>query len=189
MHRPALAAAFTAALACAPAIAAESYTIDSRHTFPSFEVPHLGVSLQRGRFNRTTGKVTIDPAANAGTAEIVIDAASIDTGLDKLEEHLRAEDFFNVAAHPTITFKGDRFAFEGENVKSVSGELTMLGVTRPVTFNATHFACAIHPMAKRKLCGGEFVATLKRSEFGMKYAIGMVADEVKLRIQVEAFKD
>jgi polyisoprenoid-binding protein YceI len=189
MHRHALAAALAAAVATAPAVAAETYSLDVRHTFPSFEVMHLGYSIQRGRFNRTAGKITLDTAAKSGTADITIDAASVDTGLDKLEEHLRGEDFFNVAKFPTITFKGDRFDFEGDKVKSVAGYLTILGVTKPVTLAANYFNCALHPMAKKKACGGEFVATIKRSEFGMKYAVPAVADDVTLRIQVEAFKD
>jgi polyisoprenoid-binding protein YceI len=189
MNRLALAAALAAALATSPAFAAESYSLDVRHTFPSFEVNHLGFSIQRGRFNKTAGKITLDTAAKKGTADITIDAASVDTGLDKLEEHMRGEDFFNVAKYPTITFKSDKFTFEGDKVKAVSGNLTMLGVTKPVTLTAAYFNCADHPMAKKKACGGDFVTTVKRSEFGMKYALPAVADDVTLRIQVEAFKD
>jgi len=186
MKRLALLAALAAAL---PATASETYSLDARHTFPSFEVNHLGFSIQRGRFNRTSGKVTLDLAAKKGTADITIDAASIDTGLDKLEEHLIREDFFNVAKYPTITFRSDTFDFEGDKVKSVIGELTMLGVTKPVTLAASYFNCGAHPVNKKKMCGGDFVATLKRTDFGMKYAVPAVADEVTLRIQVEAFKD
>ena len=186
MKRLALLAALAATL---PATASETYSLDARHTFPSFEVNHLGFSIQRGRFNKTAGKITLDTAAKTGTADITIDAASVDTGLDKLEEHLRGEDFFNVAKYPTITFKGDRFAFDGDKVKSVSGNLTILGVTRPVTLTANYFNCADHPMAKKKACGGDFVTAIKRSDFGMKYALPAVADDVTLRIQVEAFKD
>lgn len=189
MKRLVLVAAVSAALSVSSANAVETYTLDSRHTFPSFEVSHLGYSIQRGRFNRTSGKVTLDAAAKTGKVEITIDAASVDTGLDKLEEHLRGEDFFHVAMFPTITFKSDNFAFEGGKVKRVTGDLTLLGVTRPVNLEATHFHCGNHPISKKPLCGGDFAATLKRSEFGMKYAIPSVADDVTLRIQVEAFRD
>jgi len=189
VKRIVIAAAIAGALATLPAAAAETYSLDVRHTFPSFELNHLGFSIQRGRFNKTAGKITLDTAAKTGTADITIDAASVDTGLDKLEEHLRGEDFFNVAKYPTITFKGDRFAFDGDKVKSVSGNLTILGVTRPVTLTANYFNCADHPMAKKKACGGDFVTAIKRSDFGMKYALPAVADDVTLRIQVEAFKD
>ena len=189
MKLHALAALVAGTLATLPAVATESYSVDSRHTFPSFEVLHLGYSLQRGRFNKTSGKITLDPAGKKGTAEITIDAASVDTGFDKLEEHLRGEDFFNVAKFPTITFKGDTFAFEGDKVKSVSGNLTILGVTKPVTLTAAYFNCSEHPMAKKNACGGDFTTTIKRTDFGMKYAVSAVADDVTLRIQVEAIKD
>jgi polyisoprenoid-binding protein YceI len=189
MKRIALAAALAGALATLPAAAAESFTLDTTHTFPSFELNHLGFSIQRGRFNKTSGKVTLDTAAKSGTADITIDTASIDTGYGKLEEHLRGEDFFNVAKYPTITFKSDRFAFEGDKVKSVSGNLTILGVTKPVTLTANYFNCADHPMTKKKACGGDFVTTIKRTDFGMKYGVPAVADDVTLRIQVEALKD
>ncbi len=190
MNRHAIAALVAGALATLPAVAApESYSLDSRHTFPSFELNHLGFSIQRGRFNKTAGKITLDSAARKGTADITIDAASIDTGLDKLEEHLRGEDFFNVAKFPTITFKGDQFAFDGDKVKSVAGTLTILGVSKPVTLTAAYFHCADHPMTKKKACGGDFTTTIKRTDFGMKYAVPAVADDVTLRIQVEAFKD
>jgi len=189
MKLPHLLALAITALPASAALAAESYSVDPRHTFPSFEVNHLGFSIQRGRFDRTSGKITLDMAAKKGTADIAIETASISTGLDKLEAHLRGEDFFNVVRYPTITFKSDRFGFEGDKVKSVAGVLTMLGVTRPVTLEAMHFNCGDHPMNKKRMCGGDFVAKLKRSEFGMNYAIPAVADEVTLRLQVEAFKD
>ena len=188
MKRHALAAAFC--LTALPVAAApETYTIDARHTFPSFEVMHFGVSLQRGRFNKTTGRIVVDMQAKTGTVDVSIDASSVDTGLDKLEEHVRAEDFLNTAQFPTITFKGYNMAFDGEKLKSVTGELSMRGVARPVTLEAQHFICRTHPMNKKHMCGGEFVATIKRSDWGIKYAIPNLADEMLLRINVEAFRD
>ncbi len=190
MKRLACLAALATLSGSLPAAAAvETYTIDPRHTFPSFEVMHLGMSLQRGRFNKTTGKITVDTAAKTGSVDVTIDATSVDTGLDKLEEHVRAEDFLNASAFPTIAFKGSKLSFEGDKLKSVEGELTMRGVSRPVTLTATHFNCGTHPMNKKAMCGGEFVATIKRSEWGIKYAIPALADEMRLRINVEAFRD
>jgi len=185
----AIAAAVFATFA-APAFAApEVYTVDPRHTFPAFEVSHFGMSLQRGRFNKTTGKITVDREAKSGSVDVTIDAASVDTGEPKLGDHLRAADFFNAAAHPNITFKGTKFNFDGDKVKSVDGELTMVGVTKPVTLTAQQFNCGNHPMNKKAMCGAEFTTTVKRSEWGMKYALPAVADDVLLRINVEAFKD
>ena len=185
----ALAAALLAAFALPAVAAPETYTIDSRHTFPSFEVMHFGMSLQRGAFNKTSGKITVDREARTGTVDVTIDANSINTGEAKLAEHLRAADFFNVASHPSITFKGTKFNFDGDKVKSVEGELTMVGVTKPVTLTAQHFNCGNHPMNKKAMCGAEFTTTIKRTDWGMKYAVPAVADEVLLRINVEAFKD
>jgi polyisoprenoid-binding protein YceI len=189
MTRIALAALASLATALPAAAAVETYTIDPRHTFPSFEVSHFGMSLQRGRFNKTSGKITVDRDARAGTVEVAIDAASVDTGLDKLEEHIRAEDFLHASSHPTITFKGTKFNFEGERLKSVEGDLAMKGVTRPVTLNAQHFNCGNHPVNKKAMCGGEFVANIKRSDWGIKYAIPALADDMLLRINVEAYRD
>lgn len=189
MSKTSLALALALAAALPAAAAPESYTVDARHTFPSFEVGHMGFSLQRGRFNKTEGKVTLDAAAKKGSIEIRIDANSIDTGLDKLEEHLKGEDFFNTAKHPTITFKSGDVQFDGDKVAGARGELTMNGVTKPVALKAAQFNCGDHPMAKVKACGGEFTTTIKRSEWNMKYGIPMVADDVLLRINVEALKD
>lgn len=180
-----------AVLAAALPAAAEmqSYTIDPMHTRPTYEVMHLGYSIQRGRFGKTSGKIMLDTAAKKGSAEVTIDAASIDSGVPKLDEHLKSEDFFNVAKNPLITFKSGNFAFDGDKVKSATGELTMNGITRPVTLTANLFLCAPHPMNKKPQCGGDFVTTVKRTDWGMKYAIPALGDEVTLHIPVEAIKD
>ena len=180
----------TTLLAALPAAAEpETYSVDSRHTFPAFEVRHMGISLQRGRFNKTSGKIMLDAAAGKGSLDITIDAASIDTGLEGLEKVLRSDEFFDVEKYPTLTFKSANVAFDGERVKSASGDLTMHGVTKPVTLNAESFSCTTHPRANKKVCGAELVARINRSEWNMKYGIPGVADEVVLRINVEAMKD
>jgi polyisoprenoid-binding protein YceI len=190
MNRAFPAFALSILFAALPAMAQqETYTVDPQHTFPAFEINHFGYSLQRGRFDKTTGTITMDRAARKGSVNVVIDAASINTGVPKLEEHLRSEDFFNVAKHPTITFRSSSVAFEGDKVKSVAGDLTMVGVTRPVTLTGEMFQCAPNPMLKKMACGGDFVTRIKRSDWGMKYALPGLADDVVLRINVEAIKD
>lgn len=181
--------AIVAAAVTAPALAAESYSVDPRHTFPSFEVNHLGFSTQRGRFNKSSGKIVLDRQAKSGSVEIVIDAASVDSGLDKLEEHLRGEEFFNAEKFPTLSFKSRAVTFSGDKPASVEGDFTMLGVTRPLTLTITAFNCGVHPINRKEVCGADAAATLKRSEFGMTKYVPGVSDEVKLFIQVEAFKD
>lgn len=172
-----------------PAFAADSYTIDSRHTFPSFEVSHLGFSIQRGRFNKTSGKITLDPAAKSGTIDVTIDAASISTGLPDLEEHLRGEDFFDTAKYPTITFTSKKLKFDGDKLVGADGDFTMHGVTKPVSLQLDHFKCGIHPMTKKPNCGANATTAIKRSEFGIVKYVPAVGDDVKIAIQVEASKD
>jgi polyisoprenoid-binding protein YceI len=187
-----LAAPLLLALAAvtAPALAAPAgYTIDPNHTFPVFEVDHLGFSTQRGRFNKTSGRITLDTSARQGSVDVTIDATSIDMGFAKWNDNMRGENYFNTDAHPTITFKADRLIFDGERPVSAEGNLTMLGVTKPVTLTINRFRCAPHPLNKRETCGADVVATLKRSEFGMTKYIPSVGDEVRLLIAVEAFRE
>ena len=174
-------------LATTSALAAPmTYTIDERHTFPSFEISHFGFSTYRGRFDRTSGTITLDQEKKTGSADVTIDAASISTGVAKLDEHLKSAEFFDVAKFPTITFEGDGFKFKGDKLKSVSGELTIHGVTKPVTLTIVNFKCADHPMKKVPACGADAETTIKRSEFGVSTYSPNVGEEVKLEIQVEA---
>ncbi|HEY4706910.1 MAG TPA: YceI family protein [Thermodesulfobacteriota bacterium] len=182
--------ALSVLLLSTPAYSAmESFTVDPRHTYPGFEVNHMGLSTQRGRFNASIGRITLDREAKNGAVEIEIDARTVSTGLEELEKHLRSEDFFNVEKHPLITFRSSSVEFEGDSPKSVQGDLTLLGVTRPVTLSISAFNCRIHPINKKYVCGADASTTIKRSEFGMTYAVPAVSDEVRLFIQVEAFKD
>jgi polyisoprenoid-binding protein YceI len=188
MQNRLLIAALSAALT-APAFAADSYTIDPRHTLPMYEVSHFGWSTQRGRFQSVSGKITLDRAAKRGTLDVTIDVASVSTGIEKLDEHLKSEDFFNAAKHPTMTFKSKQVNFSGDKPASVNGEFTMLGVTKPLTLTLNSFHCAMNPFAKKEACGADAVGTVKRSEFGMATLTPGLGDEVRLVINVEAFKD
>lgn len=178
------------AVASAPAFAAPvSYTIDSNHTYPLFETDHLGFSTQRGRFNKTSGKIILDSAARRGSVEVSIDAASIDMGFAKWNENMRGEGFFNTEIYPTISFKADRLTFDGDKPVSAEGSLTLLGITKPLVLNLSRFHCAPHPLNKRETCGADITARLKRSDFGMTKNIPSVSDEVRLVISVEAYRD
>ncbi len=182
-------AALAAAIA-APAFASpETFSIDATHTYPSFELNHLGFSVQRGRFNGATGKIVIDRAAKSGSVDIAIDVGTIDMGLEKWDKHMKSEDFFNYEKYSSITFKSDKVMFDGDMVTGVEGNFTLLGVTKPLTLTVTNFGCGVHPFNKKNVCGGNAVAAIKRSDFGMKYAIPGIADDVKLLIAFEAFKD
>jgi polyisoprenoid-binding protein YceI len=173
----------------APVIAADSYTIDSRHTWPVFEINHLGFSTQRGRFNKTTGKIILDLAAKQGSIDIAVDTASIDMGLEDWDKHMKSDEFFNVEKFPTMAFKADRLAFDGDRLIGADGNLTLLGVTKPVRLSVSNFRCGTHPLNKKAVCGADVATVIKRSEFGMTKSLPAVGDLVKVTVPVEAFKD
>lgn len=177
--------------ACAlPAVAAPvSYTLDPDHTIPRFEVMHNAFSLHTGMFMKSAGKAVIDTDAKSGSVEVAIQTASFLSGHAFMESVMKGKDFFNVEQFPTMTFKSTRFTYNGDKPATVEGEFTMLGVTRPITLTFTYWNCGQHPRNKKEQCGGNLSGQLKRSDFGMKAFIPAVADEVKLNIQVEAFKD
>lgn len=167
----------------------DRYTIDPTHTFPGFEISHLGFSVQRGRFNKTSGHLVMDPKADTGNIQVEIDAASISTGLDKLEEHLRGEDFFDVKRYPTITYYSDQFEFQKGQLVGLKGQLTMHGITKPVQLKVDHFHCGLNMINMKTVCGANATGYLKRSDFDVDKYAPMLADQVKIVIQVEATKD
>jgi polyisoprenoid-binding protein YceI len=172
----------------APAFGA-TYAIDPTHTFVFYEIGHFGTSTNRGRFDRKEGTVQFDRAAKTGKVEISFDLNAISTGVAPLDKHLQSADFFDTAKHPSARFVGEKFVFSGDKVTEVNGTLTMLGKTQPVTLKATQFNCYMNPMIKREVCGGDFEATIKRSQWGMNWGLNMgVPDDVRLLIQVEAVK-
>jgi polyisoprenoid-binding protein YceI len=165
-----------------------TYDIDSTHSLQSYSYRHMGLSFASGRFDKTTGTITLDAAAKTGSADISIDVNSLNTGVAKLDEHLKSKDFLDAAKYPAITFKSGSFKFSGDTLSSVSGDLTVHGVTKPVTLTVTSFACIDHPMKKVPACAANAETTIKRSEFGVGNYVPMVADEVKLTLEVEAIK-
>jgi polyisoprenoid-binding protein YceI len=180
---------FVGASMTAGAMAADSFTIDSRHTFPTFEINHLGFSTQRGRFNGATGKIMLVPSQNSGSIEVTIDSASVDMGLEAWDKHMRGEDFFNVEKFPTMTFKSTKLMFDGDKLVGAEGDFTLLGVTKPVTLDVKGFACGTHPINKKALCGADISTTIKRSDFGMTKYLPGIGDVVYIEIPVEAFRD
>lgn len=181
------AALLTSAAGFAQAQAA-TYAIDPTHTFVNFEARHFGTSTLRGRFDRKEGTVTFDRAGRSGKADITIDTASVSTGVAPLDTHLKSKDFLKVAEFPSARFVADQFAFDGDKVKSVSGQLTLLGKTQPVTLTATNFNCFDHPMLKREVCGGDFETTIQRSQFDMRWGLPGIPDNIRLLIQIEAVR-
>jgi polyisoprenoid-binding protein YceI len=178
-----------AALAIAAGAQAETYAIDPTHTGTTFEVDHFGASTNRGRLGAKEGTVEFDRAAKQGKVDVTIDTASLVTGVAPFDKHLKGKDFFNVAEHPTARFVGDKFVFNGDKVSEVSGSLTLLGKTHPVTLKATKFNCYQNPMLKREVCGGDFETTLQRSKWGMTYGLEYgFQDNIKMVVQVEAVK-
>ncbi|MGO1069067.1 YceI family protein [Lysobacter sp. CA199] len=175
---------FAGNAAAAPA----TYKIDPSHTYPSFEADHMGgLSTWRGKFNKSEGTITLDKKAGAGTVDIVVDTTSIDFGLDAMNEHAHKADLFDTAKFPTATYKGKLAGFKDGVPSKVEGELTLRGVTKPLTLSINKFKCMPHPMHKREVCGADAAATFQRDQFGMSagkdWGFSM---DVNLRIQVEA---
>jgi len=183
-----LAAAVTL-LASTMSAQAASYAIDPAHTYVTFEIGHFGTSTNRGRFDKKEGKIEFDRAGKNGKVEITIDTTSVNTGFAAFNTHLQSADLFDAAKFPTMKFVADKFSFNGDKVSEVTGNLTLLGKTNPLSLKATNFNCYDSPMLKREVCGGDFEATLDRSQFGMNYGLDWgFPKNVRLVIQVEAVK-
>lgn len=178
-------------VATAPHVVAQIYTIDPSHTFPSFETDHLGISVWRGKFDKTSGTVTLDKKAKTGSLNIVIDTNSINFGYPKLDNHVKNAEFLNTEKFPTATYTAtaDKFKFDGDKPIAVMGELTLMGITKPVTLTINKFKCITHPMLKREVCGADASAEFKRTDFGITKLSPPFDPVVKLAIQVEAFKN
>lgn len=166
-----------------------SYTVDPDHTYPYFKISHLGFSTMQGRFNKTTGKLTVDLANKTGSVDIRIDANSIDTAHAKRDDHLRSPDFINAAEFPEITYKSSKVTIHDDNTATVEGNLTIMGVSKPVKLDVTQINCGKNPMNDKELCGFGAHTTIKRSDFGVNYGLPAIGDEMRIEFAVEAYKD
>lgn len=174
-----------------PAAAQEqAYNIDPEHTFPTYAIEHFGVSMQQGRFNSTQGRIILNPAAKSGSAEIVVQTASIDSGLADLNRKLRGEDFFDATRYPRITYRASNVRFDGDLPVALEGQLTMHGVTQPLVLEVSGFRCTTHPLAGGKRCGAQARGTIRRSDFGIsRFKPPLLGEEIQLSIVVEAVLD
>jgi polyisoprenoid-binding protein YceI len=195
MNKLALLGALVLAAPLAATAAPETYVLDPYHTYPSFEVDHLGVSTMRGQFTKSSGNFVLDTAAKTGSLELNVDTASITTGdNDKgsrpraRDEHLRSADFFNVAEFPRMTYKSTGVKFNGESVAEVQGQLTLLGATKALTLKVNRWVCKPNPRSKTQMCGGNASGSFKRSDFGMKYGVPAIGDEITLFVEFEGYK-
>lgn len=178
-----------AAMACIGAVNATpvSYEIDPHHTYPSFEGDHMGISVWRGKFNRTTGTMILDKTAGTGSIDVKVDLGSVDFGHDEMNEHAISADFFDVTKHPQAAYKGKLAGFADGVPTRVEGELTLHGITRPVELKINQFKCIPHPLSKRDLCGADALATFGRDDFGLDAGKEHGFDmQVTVRIQMEA---
>jgi len=170
-----------------------TYTIDPNHTHPEFEADHLGVSIWRGLFKRTSGTIILDSAAQTGSLDVAIDVASVEFGNDKLNEEAVnsiAPPIFEARKFPTAYYKGTLGGFVNGSPTTVAGFLTLHGITRPLALQIDSFKCVVDlPATQKHVCGADAVGTFNRANFGItvgqKYGFKM---EVTLHIQVEAFR-
>jgi polyisoprenoid-binding protein YceI len=170
--------------------ASTTYSVDPDHTHPSFEVDHFGgLSTWRGTFKNSSGTVTLDTEAKTGTVDVVVDTATVDFAHDKLNEHVSSPEMLDVEKYPTAEYKGKFVEFANGAPKTISGDLTLHGVTKPVTLTINSFKCFEHPMLKKQVCGADASGNFNRADFGVNYGqqYGFKQD-VLLRIQVEGVK-
>ncbi|MGH8225479.1 MAG: YceI family protein [Gammaproteobacteria bacterium] len=188
MKNPAKSLAAIAALLllAAPAAFAATYKIDSAHSFPQFEIRHLDFSLLHGQFNHTTGTITMDRAKKLGSVNATIAVDSIDTGYAQRSKDLLAPSFFDAAKYPTMTYRSTKVVYHGKDAASVYGNLTMKGVTKPVTLKVTRIHCAKNPFGAGERCGFDATADIKRSDFGVSADLPVIPDAVHLVINVDA---
>ena len=169
-------------------IGPETYLIEPTHTFVTWEAKHFGTSTSRGRFDKKDGYITINTIVKTGKVEISIELKSISTGTAVFDKLLQGKSFFNSDEFPTAVFIGDQFKFDGDSVTEIAGTLKLNGKTNTVTLKASNYNCYMSPVFRKQVCGGDFDAFIKRSDFGMNYLVPFVSDATRLVIQIEAIR-
>ena len=167
--------------------APEVFQVEPEASSAQFAVSHFGLFKQRGRFGGTQGTIVLDAEQRSGSIELVIDATSIDTGWHARDAWLRGEDMFDVAHYPVVQFRSTKLVFDEARLTGIAGLLTLRGVTRPIVLKVERMECGSEAGA-REDCGAGAVSTIRRSQFGMDYALGLVSDEVELSLQVTAHR-
>ena len=167
-----------------------TYNIDPSHTYPSFEADHFGgLSVWRGKFNSSSGKVVLDVQAKKGSIEVTVDVASVNFGLAAMDEHARSAEILDAAKYPKAIYKGTFSKWNGDSPAEVDGQLTLHGVTKPLKLAINHFLCKPNPMTQKETCGADAEANFQRDAFGIDaardYGFSMA---VKLLISVEAVR-
>jgi polyisoprenoid-binding protein YceI len=173
----------------APALSApETFVVDPTHTYPRFSYDHFGLSTQLSKFTKTSGKVILDKAAKTASVEIDIDMKSVDTGYATFNEHIQAEDFLDTNKFPKATFKSTKVIFDGDKPASIEGNLTIKGITKPVTLKVNRYVNKPHPMRKVDVIGADASTVIKRSDFNAGKFAPAVGDEVTITVAIEALK-
>lgn len=188
MKRSLIALALGATLSASAFAAPETYVLDGSHTFSRFSYSHFGYSTQLSRFDKTTGTVVFDKEARTGAVDVTIDMKSVSTGMPLFNEHIQGPDFLDTAKYPTATFKSTAVKFDGDKPVSVDGNLTIKGVTKPVTLTISSFQAMPHPMLKKDAIGANATTVVKRSEFNAGKYAPHVGDDVTISIALEAIK-
>lgn len=181
------AASVFALVASTSAFAADTYKLDAGHTSVTFQYTHFGFSHPTGKFMNAVGSVTLDDATPANSSvEVSFDINGINTGVAALDTHLKSADFFDAAKFPTATFKSTKVVQTSATTADVTGDLTIHGVTKPVTLKVTLNKKDVHPMMKKVDAGFTATGTINRSDFGMGNYVPAVSDQVDLYIEAEA---
>ena len=176
--------------ACAAQAGAEpvDYALDAAHSFAHFELVHFGTSTIRGRFGPLAGKVVLDRTDGRGKVDLTIDTASVSTGLRPFDARIREGDLLATSLYPQARFVAEDFRFDGERLVEVRGTFTLRAVSQPLTLHALRFGCESRAPPEREVCGGDFEAEIRRSDFGINFLLPFVADRVHLVIQVEGIR-